>query len=138
MIDPVLEATRVDGPSMTPTPIGEDVGVELAFWDSIKDSGSVAELDAYLTRYPDGPFNVLARTRRDALIAVDESVVPRKKKPWPSSWLSGKRRRTVAAPSSSRLISNAFPKASLWSWPSSAREPARAGDRFSRNEWRGL
>jgi adenylate cyclase len=78
VINPVLEATRVDGPSMTPTPIGEDVGVELAFWDSIKDSGSVAELDAYLTRYPDGPFNVLARTRRDALIAVDEIPVPAK------------------------------------------------------------
>ena len=78
VINPVLVSTRVDGPSITPTPIGEDVGVELAFWDSIKDSGSVAELDAYLTRYPDGPFNVLARTRRDALIAVDESVVPAK------------------------------------------------------------
>jgi hypothetical protein len=57
---------------------GRGVGVELAFWDSIKDSGSVAELDAYLTRYPDGPFNVLALTRRDALIADDESVVPTK------------------------------------------------------------
>src|SRR6476660_714728 len=78
VINPVLEATRVDGPSMTAIPIGEDVGVELAFWDSIKDSGSVAELDAYLARYPDGPFNVLARTRRDALIAVDESAVPAK------------------------------------------------------------
>ena len=78
VIDPVLEATRVDGPSMTATPIAEDVGIELAFWDSIKDSGSVAELDAYLTRYPDGPFNVLARTRRDTLIADDESVVPTK------------------------------------------------------------
>jgi adenylate cyclase len=56
VINPVLEATRVDGPSMIPIPIGADVGVELAFWDSIKDSGSVAELDAYLARYPDGPF----------------------------------------------------------------------------------
>ena len=63
---------------MTPIPIGEDVGVELAFWHSIKDSGSVAELDAYLTRYPDGPFNVLALTRRDALIAADESAMPAK------------------------------------------------------------
>src|SRR5262249_20594202 len=77
-INPILESTRVDGPSMAPTPLGEDVGVELAFWDSIKDSGSVAELDAYLKRYPDGPFNVLARTRRDALIAVDESALPAK------------------------------------------------------------
>ena len=73
LIDPVLEATRVDGPSLTPSSLDEDVGVELAFWGSIKDSGSVAELDAYLVRYPDGPFTVLARTRRDALIAAEGS-----------------------------------------------------------------
>src|SRR6478672_296086 len=89
MADPVLEATRVDGPSMAPTPIGEDVGVELAFWDSIKDSGSIAELDAYLTRYPDGPFNVLARTRRDALIAVDESAVAHILEKHQGQWKSG-------------------------------------------------
>jgi adenylate cyclase len=78
VIDPVLEATRVDGPSMSPSSLGEDVGVEdvgieLAFWNSIKDSGSVAELEAYLARYPDGSFTVLAQTRRDALIAAEES-----------------------------------------------------------------
>ena len=78
VINPVLEATRVDGPSMTPTPIGEDVGVKLAFWASRNESGSGAVLYAYLTSYPNGPFNVLARTRRDALIAVDESAVPAK------------------------------------------------------------
>ena len=78
MTDPVLEATRVDGPSMAPTTIEEVVGVELAFWDSIKDSGSVAELDAYLLRYPDGAFNVLAQTRRDALLSADENASPSK------------------------------------------------------------
>ncbi len=72
-IDPVLEVPREDGASMATSSMGEDVEVELAFWDSIKDSGSVAELDAYLARYQDGPFTVLARTRRDALIAADES-----------------------------------------------------------------
>lgn len=78
LIDPVLEATRVDGPSMAPSSIAENVDVELAFWDSIKDSGSVAELDAYLHRYPDGPFSSLALTRRDALTAADESATPAK------------------------------------------------------------
>jgi len=53
-------------------------GVELAFWDSIKHSGRVAELDAYLLRYPDGAFNVLAQTRRDALLSVDENATPSK------------------------------------------------------------
>ena len=78
MTDPVLEATRVDGPSMAPSTIEEVVSVELAFWDSIKDSGSVTELDAYLLRYPDGAFNVLAQTRRDALLSVDENATPSK------------------------------------------------------------
>ena len=78
VIDPVLEPTRVDGPSMAPTSIDEDVGVELAFWDSIKDSGNVAELDAYLIRYPEGAFNVLAQSRRDALLSADENASPSK------------------------------------------------------------
>ena len=72
-IDPVLEASAEDGRAMASSAIGEEVEVELAFWDSIKDSSSVAELNAYLARYPDGPFAVLARTRRDALIAAEES-----------------------------------------------------------------
>ena len=36
------------------------------------------ELDAYLLRYPDGAFNVLAQTRRDALLSVDENATPSK------------------------------------------------------------
>jgi hypothetical protein len=72
---------------MTPTRIGEDVGVELAFWDSIKDSGSVAELDAYLTRYPDGPFNVLARTRyrRSKMPMAGSSALPKSPEISPSA-----------------------------------------------------
>jgi adenylate cyclase len=78
LVHPVLESTRVDGPSISPSPLVEDVGsenvdIELAFWNSIKDSGSIAELEAYLVRYPDGPFTVLAQARRDALIAADKS-----------------------------------------------------------------
>src|SRR5580704_8949544 len=78
-IDPVLESSSKDDLAMAPTSIGEDVEVELAFWDSIKDSGSVAELDAYLARYPDGSFAVLARSRHEALTAIDESdAIPEK------------------------------------------------------------
>jgi hypothetical protein len=76
--DPVLEAVRVDGPSLGPTSMEEDLAVELAFWDSIKDSGNVAEFDAYLCRYPEGAFNVLARARREELTSVDESAAPSK------------------------------------------------------------
>ena len=81
LIDPVLEGTRIEGPSIFPSSLEEDlgvedVGVELAFWNSIQDSGSVAELEAYLVRYPDGAFSVLARTRLDALNAGEVSPSP--------------------------------------------------------------
>lgn len=36
---------------------------ELAFWESIKDSKDIAELDAYLSAYPDGRFARLAEIR---------------------------------------------------------------------------
>ena len=43
------------------------VSVELAFWDSVKDSSSAAELTAYLDRFPKGSFVALAQTRLRAL-----------------------------------------------------------------------
>lgn len=72
-IDPVLEVPQEEGPVLTPPPaVHDEVEIELAFWDSIKESGNVVELEAYLERYPNGPFAVLARTRREALLAVAE------------------------------------------------------------------
>ncbi len=41
--------------------------VELAFWNSIKDSQNPEEFEIYLQRYPDGAFATLAETRREAL-----------------------------------------------------------------------
>ncbi|MGF7161586.1 class 3 adenylate cyclase [Rhodoligotrophos appendicifer] len=37
------------------------VAVELAFWDTVKESGSPAMFGAYLAQYPDGAFAVLAK-----------------------------------------------------------------------------
>jgi adenylate cyclase len=54
----------------------EEIEVELALWDSVKDSESAAELDMYLERYPDGPFAPLAHSRRDALIAASREASP--------------------------------------------------------------
>jgi hypothetical protein len=76
-IDPVLEVPREEGPSLSPPPMHGDVEIELAFWNSIKESGSVVELEAYLARYPNGPFAVLARTRRDELIAESDAIPTR-------------------------------------------------------------
>jgi hypothetical protein len=40
---------------------------ELTFWNSIKDSGSCIELEAYLERYPEGEFVELAEARLESL-----------------------------------------------------------------------
>ena len=42
-----------------------DVALELALWDSVKD-GSPAELESYLEQYPEGTFASLAQTRLEA------------------------------------------------------------------------
>jgi hypothetical protein len=47
--------------------LSDDGKVEIALWDSIKDSETVTEFDGFLERYPDGPFAFLARARREAL-----------------------------------------------------------------------
>lgn len=49
------------GGSTTPDPI------EMAFWDSVKDSRSPAELRAYLNKYPNGQFAEVARLREREL-----------------------------------------------------------------------
>ena len=43
--------------------IDRDLAVELAFWDAIKTSESVADYQAYLGAYPEGQFAPLARVR---------------------------------------------------------------------------
>jgi hypothetical protein len=47
--------------------ISPDGATERLFWESVKDSRSPDELQAYLRRYPDGVFADLARTRIAAL-----------------------------------------------------------------------
>ena len=65
--DDMVEA----GLMASPSPLDENVeDVELTFWNSIKDSENSLEFDAYLERYPDGAFTLLARTRRDNLLAA--------------------------------------------------------------------
>jgi hypothetical protein len=41
----------------------DPTAVEIEFWNSVKDSRSVEELNAYLERYPNGHFVPLARAR---------------------------------------------------------------------------
>jgi adenylate cyclase len=51
-------------PASTPgVPVVDPMAVELAFWESIKESEKTSDFAAYLERYPDGTFAVLARSR---------------------------------------------------------------------------
>ncbi|HSV69863.1 MAG TPA: caspase family protein [Methylibium sp.] len=64
-------------PAPTPTPsVGGTETAELAFWDSVKTSGSERELQAYLNRFPNGIFAELARSRMLALREVPKGVPP--------------------------------------------------------------
>ena len=40
---------------------------EITYWESVRDSKTPAELEAYLKAYPDGAFTPLARIRLKAL-----------------------------------------------------------------------
>jgi adenylate cyclase len=53
-----------DAEPSTPAATAVDpMAVELAFWESIRESEKAGDVQAYLERYPDGTFAVLARSR---------------------------------------------------------------------------
>ena len=61
----LVEEQRAPAESGSPDP--DLVAVELAFWDTVKDSDNPAMYQAYLERYPDGAFVALAKVRLDEL-----------------------------------------------------------------------
>ena len=44
-----------------------ETGVELAFWETVRDSGDPKMVRAYLQKYPDGEFRSLAKILLDSL-----------------------------------------------------------------------
>jgi adenylate cyclase len=63
------EPDRIAAQSPPPAPGAEDSPeLELAFWESIKDSQDATEFAAYLEKYPGRTFAALAETRRNALL----------------------------------------------------------------------
>jgi len=54
LIEPI-KPTQISAPA--------DGNAEIVFWNSVKDSNSLSELQAYLTRYPKGMFAELATSR---------------------------------------------------------------------------
>jgi class 3 adenylate cyclase len=58
-----LADARVAKLQETPLDESQMTEIELAFWDSVKDSEDRAMFEAYLTKYPDGHFAEIARAR---------------------------------------------------------------------------
>ncbi|MEQ9638819.1 MAG: caspase family protein [Alphaproteobacteria bacterium] len=83
-------------PKPTPPP-RNDGRNEALFWESVRDSDNPADLEAYLARYPDGTFAVLARNRLAALQPVaaprpapaPQAAAPRPAPPAPAARLPG-------------------------------------------------
>ena len=70
-----LLAEQAD-PAAAPAPDPDLVAVELAFWDSIKESEDPAEFAAYLEQYPEGSFATLAASRRQTLLESKADLAP--------------------------------------------------------------
>jgi formylglycine-generating enzyme required for sulfatase activity/uncharacterized caspase-like protein len=64
---PPSAATVADVPS----PAVDAAAMELAFWQSVKDSASPAEVQAYVDRYPSGQFAPIAKAR---VVALQEDI----------------------------------------------------------------
>jgi phosphate transport system substrate-binding protein len=64
-----VEAPAPPSPAVPANPVVQP-SAEIVFWDSIKDSRSKADFDAYLEKFPDGTFAPLARARLAALQAA--------------------------------------------------------------------
>ncbi|NEV63344.1 formylglycine-generating enzyme family protein [Thiorhodococcus minor] len=64
-------STTAQTPPATGEPGDVEFWEELAFWESIKDTSSPSELEAYLSAYPEGRFRRLAEIRLSVLRAGD-------------------------------------------------------------------
>lgn len=65
--DPFYIKPPVSVPSVSPAMPFDERALDLAFWDSIRDSDDVADYEAYLRQFPEGTFAALAQGRTAAL-----------------------------------------------------------------------
>ena len=68
-------AEPVPGPSDRLT--AEELAAERVFWESVKDSTNPADYEAYLSRYPQGRFAVLAHSRLQDVLPRPDPPSPR-------------------------------------------------------------
>lgn len=52
-------------PVASPPAMDKETVVEITFWESVKDTDNPALFEAYLTKYPDGNFALIAQARLD-------------------------------------------------------------------------
>jgi hypothetical protein len=50
-----------------PAGVATDTAIELTFWESVTGSSNPALYEAYLAKYPDGNFALLAKAMLDEL-----------------------------------------------------------------------
>jgi hypothetical protein len=62
LLIPPSETTTAPSNTNTPSPIN-NAALELEYWNSVKDSGSVELLNSYLAQYPTGSFAAIAKFR---------------------------------------------------------------------------
>ena len=65
--DQVIGQFYFHAPTARAPGLRETTGIELAFWNSIRASDDVDELQLYLDKYPEGEFADLAKSRIDTL-----------------------------------------------------------------------
>lgn len=82
-----------------PAAVADASADERAFWESVRDSRSSAELKAYLTRYPRGTYVVLANARLESLRAAPAALAAAAPAEAPSSLPTAARNTASAAPS---------------------------------------
>jgi uncharacterized caspase-like protein len=76
---PALQAPASAGPVAVPAAApsqGERLAIDLAFWNSVKDSTRPDELQAYLAQFPEGQFAALARARLAGPLAAAVPLPP--------------------------------------------------------------
>jgi hypothetical protein len=86
-----------------PAGTSDQLAVEIAFWNSVKDSKSAADFQAYLQQFPNGRFAVLARNRLQQLHAPATAAKPAGS---PGATAQG---GTAAAPSGTVQVAAAAP-----------------------------
>lgn len=132
---PGSTATAEQVASLVPSRV-DPKALDLVFWESVKDSRSAADFEAYLEAYPEGVFAGLAQVRLQALgqgsapsPAPSESVVEEEPKPVqePQKAASDYLTKARAALAAGRLLAPAGDNAVEWSARELARKP-RSGE----------